>query len=166
MRVAALLALSGCTYAIQPDCGSFTELDGRAVDGRMCEERLRREYTLSGSFTHEEQAAVIAAGEAWREATGGRVALSWRIVALGADVRTGTGTSAREAGAYDSYRSDMWLRPGLAPAHIYATALHELGHSFGLGHTSPGEAMAPDVGAPITPADLEHFDRAAAASAR
>jgi hypothetical protein len=153
-----LLPLLGCGYAVQPDCGSYTELDGRVLDGRMCDERLQREYTISSAFTPEQQGAIIAAGDDWNAATDSRVALTWRIVDTGAAVYP-AGSDPKVGGHYDSYESRMSLRPTQAPEAMRLLVQHELGHSFGLGHTQPGELMDQWVNVGITAADLAHFDR-------
>ncbi|HKY40770.1 MAG TPA: hypothetical protein VJN18_32770 [Polyangiaceae bacterium] len=156
-HVSLLLLLGGCTYAIQPECGAYTELDGRVVDGRMCQERLRREYAISSAFTPDQQAAIHAAGDAWNAATSGRVALTWRIVDAGATIYP-AGNDPAVGGGYDSYDSRMWLRPSQDPGAMGLIVAHELGHSFGLGHTEPGELMDKWVNVGITAADVKHFD--------
>jgi hypothetical protein len=154
----ALLSLSGCAYAIQPECGAYTELDGHVVDGHMCDERLQREYTISSAFAPEQQASIIAGGDDWSAATAGRVALTWRIVDANAAIYP-AGNDPAVGGHYDSYRNRMSLRPTQTPEAMRLMVQHELGHSFGLGHTEPGELMDVWVNVGITPADLEHFDR-------
>ena len=67
----------------------------------------------------------------------------------------------RGAGAQAEPRVDVLLTPGRAPAALQATALHELGHAFGLwGHSEkPGDAMAAVPG-PVPVLELSPRDRA------
>lgn len=67
----------------------------------------------------------------------------------------------RGAGAQAEPRVDVLLTPGRAAGALQATALHELGHAFGLwGHSEhPGDAMAAVPG-PVPVLKLSPRDRA------
>ena len=154
------LILSGCGF--YPECGAYAH-DGTTEDGPMCAERLHRELRVSSQFTEAERSQIMAAGEDWNTATGSRVQLSWVWLVPGED-----GSADVVPAHFEGDRSgQQWSSTGLielesAPADglIRAHMVHELGHSFGLGHVDDQtQAMHPNSGVLVTPADVEHFDR-------
>ena len=150
-----LLAIAGCTAP--PACGSYS-IDGVSHDGRMCLDRTTRDISISSAFPPEAQASIIEGGAMWERATAGRVQLTWRVVDHDADVSPAHGFGA--SGQSDAYRGSITLETDLGPQWVAQVMAHELGHSFGLGHTNaPDQLMDPSALAPApTAADVARFD--------
>lgn len=156
--IATVALLAGCAAPEIPDCGSY-HLDGVSYDGRLCDSRVHRTLTLSGGFAPEYQAALIEGAAMWERAVPGRVRFSWVVTNGPADISPSHGFGY--TGQNDSFSGRILIETDCPIQDAGGVLAHELGHSFGLGH-SPNELelMNPsnDV-LEVTPADVAHFNR-------
>lgn len=93
------------------------------------------EVEIDDSFTPEEKAAIVSAGQAWDAFAGSHVVTfvpkgEWLIAR--AEVPDG------HYGLAQGRRHMIRVDTAAPSAEVYAVALHELGHALGVQHTSQG----------------------------
>lgn len=150
----ALPLLAGC----ESPCGSTLD-DGTSYDGMMCESRIRRTLAVSSDFSTEQLDALMLAGDDWAAATGGRVALTWRVVPH-AEADVARWYSLEHNAQTYADEGTIQVSRHLSAEQTRKTMRHELGHTFGLGHAADESATmfttASDV---LSASDLATFDR-------
>ena len=156
--VFGLAALTGCGPVTE--CGSYVE-GGVTREGRMCTSELTREWRIDGRFNGDQLERITTGAWVWEQATGGRVQLRFQVVDSGADLFMGKPTRAGAMGQFDREDGTICLVKELGELPLQMVAAHELGHSFGLGHSNdPGDVMfGGGAAAAISPGDVRNFDR-------
>lgn len=152
------IVIFGCGY--YPECGAYAH-DGITEDGPMCDSRLTRTLYMDYQFSDEQKRAISAAGYSWNTATDGRVNLTIRSDYVYCDICVVP--QMKEPGNIGQQWSEtgkIELLKNLSIEEFSRAITHELGHSFGLGHST--NAYANMYTTPvniITEYDIEHFDR-------
>lgn len=132
-------------------------------DGMMCYENIDRTLSISNSFTLEQKQKIEEAGFMWGNATNNVVKLSFTYASNNdADIIVHY-CGPVCAGLEHTKNNMIELNAAVIPEHLFlGSALHELGHSFGLGHS---ESIADVMFAQthentyITQADIDHFNK-------
>lgn len=158
--------------ALSIGCGGHTVTcgpDEGTTDGFMCRSRIERTLSISNSFSAEQKEMIKDAGIMWYDATNGKVKLSFIDANTeNADIHFSSELDEKYIGMQGFgeilvnpryYSNNTDLIPSVS---LSSLLLHELGHTFGLGHaTEPDVIMSPDSDKElhITQLDVEHFNK-------
>lgn len=143
-------------------CGADVK-DGETVDGNMCNNRVERTMSVSSYFTASQKEMIRDAGQMWFDATNGTVKLTFtEHLDNNTDILFDTNLGPNNIGSTHPSDGKLHLNGSIiVDDHFREVVIHELGHSFGLGHShNPLTDMYYlENGIPyITQEDVDHFN--------
>ncbi|HKY40711.1 MAG TPA: hypothetical protein VJN18_32475 [Polyangiaceae bacterium] len=166
------LALSSCAAPVEPSEQVVPVVE--APTSAPAVDRLRSTWLVDERFTPEEVESILAAADAWRAVTRGRVDLAFtfgalptptpawsieRAVIAGAN---GRATISADGGTWLVLDAETYV-DSTCVGELWHVAAHEFGHALGIHSHEPGGVMSTgsaSCNATFTAGDVELFNAA------